>query len=258
VDQVLANLAVNARDAVAGVGAVTIETANVVLDETYTQTHAGFAAGEFVLVTVSDTGAGMDQKTLDHLFEPFFTTKEMGKGTGLGLATVYGIVKQNNGFINVYSEPGHGTAFRIYLPRVRAAAVEKVEAVAREASGGSETILLVEDEKAILVLGRDMLERFGYQVLPAESPGQALTLAERHEGPIDLLLTDVVMPGMNGRDLKDRIEKHRPGIKALFMSGYTAEAITRHDVLEKGVHFLEKPFSVSSLSSGVREALDQV
>jgi len=259
VDQVLANLSVNARDAIHGVGTVTIETTNVVLDEAYGHTHAGFEAGEFVLLTVSDTGSGMDKQTLEHLFEPFFTTKDLGKGTGLGLATVYGIVKQNDGLLNVYSEPGRGTAFRIYLPRSRSSATETVEAAARgdEPRGGKETILLVEDEQAILALGRAILERFGYEILLAENPSQALVLAEQHKGRIDLLLTDVVMPEMNGRDLKERIEQHRPGIKALFMSGYTAEAITRHDVLGQGVHFLQKPFSVRSLASRVREVLEQ-
>ncbi|WP_306548415.1 PAS domain S-box protein [Desulfobulbus sp.] len=256
IDQIMANLCVNARDAIAGVGKVTIETGNVSFDEAYCADHAGFVAGDFVRMAVSDDGCGMDQETLGKLFEPFFTTKAMGEGTGLGLATVYGIVKQNNGFINVYSEPGQGTTFTIYLPVHEGETCAIGTATPEEtlASPG-ETILVVEDEVAILNLSKTMLERLGYTVLIASSPGEAVRLAEEHGGEIHLLITDVVMPEMNGRELADRIHTRHPDIKALFMSGYTADVIAHRGILDQGGHFIHKPFSKQDLGLKVREAL---
>jgi two-component system, cell cycle sensor histidine kinase and response regulator CckA len=200
----------------------------------------------------------MDKEVLDNLFEPFFTTKEVGKGTGLGLATIYGIVKQNNGLIHVYSEPGKVTSFKIYLPRIQAAETNKIEAVEPEPSGGAETVLLVEDEEAILRLGKTILEHYGYTVLATTNPDKALIMAKEHEGSIDLLITDVVMPGINGKELKDRIAAIRPGIRTLFMSGYTADVIAHHGVIEEDVRYLQKPFSVKTLAAKVREVLDQI
>jgi signal transduction histidine kinase/ActR/RegA family two-component response regulator len=258
VDQILANLCVNARDAIAGVGKLTIETANAVLDEEYCAGYADSTPGEYVLLAVSDNGCGMDAETRSHLFEPFFTTKEMGKGTGLGLATVYGAVKQNRGHINLYSEPGLGTTFKIYLPRHAAKAVPPAEAGPAQASArGSETILLVEDEPAILHIATKMLERLRYRVLAAGTPGEAIRLAKEHRGRIDLLMTDVVMPEMNGRDLAKNIQSLYPDIRLLFMSGYTANVIALQGVLDPGVHFLQKPFSLEQLMAKLREALDR-
>jgi len=258
IDQILANLCVNARDAISGVGTITIQTGRKILDQVYCDHHPGFIPGEYVQLSVSDDGTGMDLETRNNLFEPFFTTKELGKGTGLGLATVYGIVKQNNGFINVYSEPGMGAVFRIYLPRHivtdRNAIPEKRDS-AQSVPTGSETVLVVEDEPAILEVAGLMLESLGYQVLSADTPGNALALAETHE-TIHLLLTDVVMPEMNGRDLAGRLCATHPDLKCLFMSGYTSDVIAHHQVLDKGVHFLQKPFSKAELAVRVRSALD--
>ena len=198
----------------------------------------------------------MDEGTLKRIFEPFFTTKAAGKGTGLGLSTVYGIVKQNNGFINAYSEPGMGSSFRIYFPRVRAEAEEPVEAAPKTLPSGTETVLLVEDEEQILSLATRILEIQGYRVLPAGSPAEACLLAERHEGEIQLLLTDVIMPGMNGRELQRRIERSKPGIRTLFMSGYTEDAVVHRGILDKGVFFVPKPFTVRLLAEKVRSVLD--
>ncbi len=257
IDQILANLAVNARDAIAGVGNLTIETENVGLDAAYCATHPGALPGDYVLLMVSDTGTGMSRETLEHLFEPFFTTKEVGKGTGLGLATIYGIVKQNNGYINVYSEPAHGTTFRIYLPRYLSPEPQpQEEQPAGHFTGGSETILLVEDERAILLMTRMMLEEFGYRVLTAASPGEAIRLAATHPAPIHLLMTDVVMPGMNGRDLANQLLAQYPTLKCLFMSGYTADIIAHRGVVDAGVSFIQKPFSLKDLAAKIREALD--
>ncbi|MDO8833983.1 MAG: ATP-binding protein, partial [Vicinamibacterales bacterium] len=256
-DQILANLCVNARDAIGGVGRISIETAAANLDDAYCAEHLGFEAGEYALLAVSDTGRGMDAHTVEHLFEPFFTTKDVGKGTGLGLATVYGIVKQNNGCINVYSEPGRGTTFRIYLPR-HAARDEgpETDRAPERALRGRETILLVEDEAAILKMTTLMLERQGYAVLAASSPGESLRLAEAHAGRIDLLITDVVMPEMNGRDLARNLLALYPNLKRLFMSGYTADVIAHHGVLDPGVHFIQKPFSTKDLAAKTRDVLD--
>jgi PAS domain S-box-containing protein len=256
-DQILANLCVNARSAISGVGKVTIETANVTIGPDYCAGHTGTVPGEYVLLVVSDNGCGMEKDVLEHIFEPFFTTKSMGKGTGLGLATVYGIVRQNNGFINVYSEPGRGSTFRIYLPRVVSdGAPAAASGAPTPGPAGHETILLVEDEKSIRVTTRIFLEEQGYFVLAAESPEKALHLIEGHTGPIHLLLTDVVMPGMNGRQLAERLHATRPDIQCLFMSGYTANVIAHHGVLEDGVFFIAKPFSKDALFAKVRDVLD--
>jgi two-component system cell cycle sensor histidine kinase/response regulator CckA len=257
IDQILANLFVNARDAITGVGKVTIETDNVAFDEAYCGAHRGFVPGEFVQLVVSDSGCGMDRDTLPHIFEPFFTTKGLARGTGLGLATVYGIVKQNNGFIKVYSEPGLGTTFKIYLPR-HASKAEQVggDGPATPAARGNETILLVEDEPAILSMTTIMLERFGYRVLTAATPGEAIHLAREHAGEIHMLMTDVIMPEMNGRDLARNVVSLYPDLKRLFMSGYTADIIAHHGVLEEGIYFIQKPFSAQQLAARVREALD--
>jgi PAS domain S-box-containing protein len=258
IDQILANLSVNARDAIAGVGKVVIATENVTFDELFCTDHADFVPGEYVLLAVSDNGCGMGKEILDKLFEPYFTTKETGKGTGLGLATVYGIVKQNNGFINVLSAPNQGTTLNIYLPR-HAGIVEGTQKdEPQEASMvGRETLLLVEDEKALLHLSKRILEKKGYHVLTAETPDEAIRQAAQHAGQIHLLITDVVMPGMNGRDLARKMGSLYPGIRILFMSGYTADVIAHHGVLDEGVHFIQKPFSRMDLASKVREVLAQ-
>jgi CheY-like chemotaxis protein len=259
IDQILANLCVNARDAIAGVGRVSIATDNVVFDEDFCRIHAGFVPGEYVKLAVSDNGCGMDAKTLSNIFEPFFTTKEQGKGTGLGLATVYGAVKQNKGFINVYSEPGLGTTFKIYLPRHRASAANLPKKLSEKPVGRChETILLVEDEPAILEMTGMMLQREGYTVIKAKSPGEAIRRTNERTGTIDLLFSDVVMPEMNGRDLAENIQTLSPATKCPFTSGYTADVIAHQGVLDKGIHFIQKPFSRGSLLAKVREVLDQV
>jgi PAS domain S-box-containing protein len=258
VDQILANLSVNARDAISGVGKVAIETGNVTLKEGNRAELPGVVPGDYVLLAVSDDGCGMSREILDKLFEPFFTTKAAGKGTGLGLATVYGIVKQNDGFIQVRSAPGEGTTFRIYLPRyVDSGGQGSGERVAEPVVRGHETVLVVEDERALLDLSRRMLEKLGYRVLAAGSPGEAMELAEQHSGEIHLLMTDVVMPDMNGRDLARNLLSLYPNLKRLFMSGYTADVIARHGVLDEGVHFIQKPFSKQELAARVRAALDR-
>jgi len=258
IDQVLANLCVNARDAISGVGKVTIVTKNETYDDAFCATHAGYSPGQYVLLSVSDDGCGMDKEVLGHLFEPFFTTKPVGQGTGLGLATIYGIVKQNRGFLNVYSEPGHGTTFNIFLLRH----ADKAEQIKKETTvapfgRGHETILLVEDEPAILKIAQRTLGSLGYTVLAAATPGEAIQLAEEHAGKIHLLMTDVVMPEMNGRDLAKRLLAFDPTIKRLFMSGYTADVIAHQGVLEEGINFIQKPFSLQDLAGKVRASLDE-
>jgi PAS domain S-box-containing protein len=255
IEQVVMNLAVNSRDAMADGGRLTIETANVELGEEYARAHMDVTPGPYVMIAVSDTGCGIDEKTRQHLFEPFFTTKEQGKGTGLGLSTVYGIVKQHGGNIWVYSEPGKGATFKIYLPRVAAEAQER-RRPSEFVTGGSETILLVEDNDAVRDVGRRHLEALGYRVLCAPSAREAEEIAQRHEGHIDLLLTDVVMPDRNGRELYESLAANQATLKVLYMSGYTDNAIVHHGVLEEGIPFLQKPFERDSLAAKVRQVLD--
>ncbi len=258
IDQILANLCVNARDAISGVGNIIIETDNRSFDEDACESLADCEPGEYVMLAVRDTGSGMSAEALAHLFEPFFTTKGVGEGTGLGLAMVYGAVRQNRGFIHVQSEPGEGTTFRIYLPRHLARAEEQPRTPASiPETRGQETILLVEDELSILNMTRLMLEKLGYTVIPAKTPGEAMHLAREHSGNLHLLITDVIMPEMNGRDLARNLLSLYPDIKRLFMSGYTADVITHSGVLEEGVHFLQKPFHSKALAAKVREALER-
>jgi len=255
-DQILANLCVNARDAIAEMGEVIIKTDTAAFDKTYCSAHTGYLPGDYVELEVSDTGCGMDQETLSLLFEPFFTTKELGKGTGLGLATVYGIVKQNDGFIDVESSPGRGTTFKIYLPQYTIKTDRRPEVDPVDQAGrGHETILLVEDEPMILGMAAQMLQRQGYQVLPAATPAEAIRLAGEHPGEIHMVITDIVMPEMNGKDLVKSLSSICPGLKCLFMSGYTADLIAQHNVLEEDVHFIQKPFTLTDLTVKVREVL---
>ncbi|MGH7319597.1 MAG: ATP-binding protein, partial [Candidatus Rokuibacteriota bacterium] len=256
-EQVILNLAVNARDAMPRGGVLSIETGNVELGEEFVHRHAGARPGRYVMMAIRDTGIGMGPEVLAHLFEPFFTTKEPGKGTGLGLATVYGIVKQHEGYIGVESQPGGGTTFTIYLPRVDEA-IRGLEPSAErpKLAAASETILLVEDEDALRVLACEILQKAGYTVLEARHGVEALARHEPHAGAIHLLLTDVVMPEMSGRALADRLVVARPGIRVLYMSGYTADAIVHHGVLESGIHLLLKPFTPDALMRKVREVLD--
>jgi two-component system cell cycle sensor histidine kinase/response regulator CckA len=256
VQQILINLCLNARDAITGVGKITVETGSSVFDKSYCMDHAGFVPGKYVLLAVSDNGEGMDKEMLDHIFDPFFTTKEVGRGTGLGLSMVYGIVSQNGGFINVYSEPGKGTTFRIYLPWYpdQAAEPQREMAVEIPLSRG-ETVLVVEDELSLLMMARMMLEELGYRVLSADTPAEAIGLAEKHADEIQLLITDLVMPGMNGRDLAERLHSLYPDIKILFSSGYTANVIGQRGVLGEDVNFIQKPFSMRDLAVKVREVL---
>jgi two-component system, cell cycle sensor histidine kinase and response regulator CckA len=255
-DQVLTNLCVNARDAIAGVGHIAIQTRNAAIDTAYCAENPGAVPGDYVLLCVRDDGRGMGPETLSHVFEPFFTTKEVGKGTGLGLATVYGIVKQNGGFISVESALGRGSAFSIYLPRhAGSAEPARDQPPTAPSLKGRETILLVEDEEANLSLFRRMLEKQGYVVLSAGTPREALHLAREHAGEIHLLLTDVIMPEMNGRDLSASIHSLFPRMKCLFMSGYTADVIAHHGVLDEGVNFIHKPFSAAGLADKIRETL---
>ena len=256
-DQLLSNLLINARAAIEGVGRVTIETDNVTFDEAYCNDHAGFVPGDFVLLAASDGGCGMDRNTLENIFEPFFTTKAVGQGTGLGLSTVYGIVKQNDGVINVYSEPDKGTTFQIYLPRHgRETAVITAKDQENVPVSQGETVLIVEDEISLLDLTRRFLDRLGYAVLEASTPARAMDLARDHKGKIHLLITDVVMPEMNGKDLAERLQALYPDLRGLFMSGYTTNVIAHRAVLNEGVHFMQKPFFIKDLAVKVREALD--
>jgi two-component system cell cycle sensor histidine kinase/response regulator CckA len=258
-DQILVNLCVNARDAISDVGKVIIETENVTFDEDFCADHAGFIPGAFVLLSVSDNGSGIDREVLDHIFEPFFTTKTAGQGSGLGLATAYGIVKQNNGFINAYSEPGSGTTIKLYLPQHEGSAevIGMKNTIALPMSHG-ETILLVEDEAVMMEVARVMLESLDYKVLAAASPNEAIDVSKQYDDKIDLLITDVVMPQMNGRELSDRLKTLLPAIKILFMSGYTANVIAHQGVLEKGIDFIQKPFSMHDLAVKIRMVLDTI
>jgi PAS domain S-box-containing protein len=258
IDQVLANLCINARDAISSTGKITIETKNVTLDEAYCSGHPETTPGAYVMLAVHDNGSGIEEAILSDIFEPFFTTKEQGKGTGLGLSTVYGIVKQNSGGVSVTSKPGHGTIFRIYFP-VYAGMVTGVsdEAGDAAASKGNETVLLVEDEAMLLKLGEKMLRVSGYNVISANSPSEAIQIADTYPDDIQLIITDVIMPEMNGRDLTDRLRTGHPAAKCLFMSGYSADVIAHQGVLDAGVHFIEKPFSGQQLAIMVRKVLDE-
>lgn len=258
IDQILANLCVNARDAISGVGKVLIETANIEVDEAFCVLHPGLVPGEYVQMVVSDNGMGIDGETIDKIFEPFFSTKAIGRGTGLGLATVYGIVRQNQGLINVRSEPGIGTSFTVYLPRATGLFHETQSSNPVEMPcGHNETLLLVEDEIGILELVETMLKQLGYRVLAANTPTEAIHIAEQHPETIDLMVSDVIMPELNGRDLVNRIRILFPSLPVLYMSGYTANIITDRGFLDKDVCLIQKPFSKKELAIKVREALTQ-
>lgn len=258
IEQILVNLCINARDSISGVGKVVIETDNTVIDESYCSTHSGCTPGEYTMLAVSDNGCGMDRETMDNIFEPFFTTKETGKGTGLGLATVFGIVKQNLGFINVYSELNKGTTFKIYLPR-HTGPNDEISAITEKPPviGRGELILVVEDEPHILEIIKIVLTKKEYNVLIAGTPAEAISLANEHSSRIHLLITDVILPEMNGKDLMEQIRTVCPDIKCLYMSGYTADVITQRGMLNEGVNFIPKPFSMQMLCEKVREVLDQ-
>jgi two-component system cell cycle sensor histidine kinase/response regulator CckA len=256
-EQVLINLAVNARDAMPSGGKLTIETSKVYLDQTYAKRHPYVKPGYYVMLAVSDSGMGMDTETRTHIFEPFFTTKEVGKGTGLGLSSVYGIVKQSGGSIEVYSEPGQGTSFKIYLPWVaKQAEIYRPKPAIDLPLQGSETILVVEDEDMLRNLLVDSLRIYGYKVLEASHEEEALLICERHKGPIHMMLTDVVMPQMSGRELAERLTPLSPDMEVLFMSGYTGDAILHHGILESSTHFIQKPFSQADLARKIREVLE--
>jgi PAS domain S-box-containing protein len=257
IQQVLMNLAVNARDAMPDGGGLTVETANTELPPAGRTSYVA-PAGHYVMLAVRDTGCGMDVQTRERIFEPFFTTKEVGTGSGLGLSTVYGIVRQSGGDIRVYSTPGQGTSFIVYLPRVEEPLPEQKEPRPSESEveHGSETILLVEDEKSLRELAKIELEELGYSVLEAGSVGEGLAVSEAHEGTIHLLLTDVVLPGLSGSRLREILERRRPDIKVLYISGHTERHVVRHGVLEPGIPFLEKPFTFEGLAAKIREVLD--
>jgi len=255
--QILTNLAINARDAITSQGRVTIELSNIVVAARHLPSEAGLRPGEYVRLAVRDNGHGMTSEVMEHLFEPFFTTKDVGKGTGLGLATVFGIVKQNQGHIEVDSVPGEGSTFRLYFPRTRNSPMNPIiPPPSPSPERGTETILVVEDEQNILNLVVLTLKQRGYQVIAATVPETALDLAAAHPGKIDLLITDVIMPGMNGKELSEKLAARQPAIKSLFISGYTAEIIAQHGALEPGLHFLQKPFTIQNFLAKVRKTLD--
>ncbi len=259
-EQVIINLAVNARDAMPVGGKLVLKTANVWLDDTHTQNYPGVQPGPYIKLEVSDTGSGMDRATQARIFEPFFTTKEVGKGTGLGLSTVYGIVNQSGGHIDLYSEVGKGSIFKVYFPRMAASVGSErrlVSSSLKALPGGTETILLVEDEKAVRSLAIRLLSMVGYKVLAAQNGTEALLSEEIRQGQIDLLITDMVMPEMSGRELAERLVLLQPGLRVVYMSGYTNEFVANEGVVAEGVAFLQKPFKASDLASKVREVLDR-
>jgi len=257
IEQVIVSLAVNARDAMLKGGKLIIETANAELDEEYARAHIAVKPGRYVMLSVSDTGMGMTPEVKERIFEPFFTTKEKGKGTGLGLSTVYGIVKQSSGNIWVYSELGKGTTFKIYLPRVDEPLEELEERVVKgELPYGSETILVVEDDEEVRKLAKRILEKQGYKILDGSQGNEAIQICEEHKGPIHMMVTDVVMPGMSGRELANRLMSVHPEMKVLYMSGYTDDAIVHHGVLDPGIAYIQKPFAPDTFASKVRQILD--
>ncbi|EKD83281.1 MAG: PAS/PAC sensor hybrid histidine kinase, partial [uncultured bacterium] len=256
IDQILANLCVNSRDAITNVGEIIIETSLANIDQSCCDSNPGFMSGRFIKLSVKDSGCGMDQQTISQLFEPFFTTKEVGKGTGLGLATVFGIVKQNNGFIDVSSEPEKGSTFDIYLPCYSyAAGQNNIESSPEAPKGQGETILIVEDELSLLKISKIMLEKLNYKVLTASSPNAGIRLAKERNGQISLLLTDVIMPEMSGRELARLLLKSFPKLKVMFMSGYTADVIAQQGVLEEGIQFIQKPFLITDLALKIHQTL---
>ncbi|MFH1299821.1 MAG: response regulator, partial [Planctomycetota bacterium] len=258
VDQILANLCVNASDAISGIGKITLETQNIDFAEQYCSEHQDYLPGKYVMLSVSDSGSGMDQATLANIFEPFFTTKKAGKGTGLGLATVYGIIKQNKGFIHVESEPGKGATFQLFIPRQQAGVKSKdTRRTSQVPHGIDEVILLIDDEPMLSNVSKNILESLGYEVLAANSPREAIRIAQEYQGSIDLLLTDVVMPEMNGKDLYKSLKAIVPNLKVLFMSGYTVNIIADHGVINDGIFFLQKPFSRDELAIKVRQIIEQ-
>jgi two-component system, cell cycle sensor histidine kinase and response regulator CckA len=256
IEQVIMNLVVNARDAMPTGGKLTIELSDVELDESYAQNHLSAEPGPYVMLAVSDNGVGMPREVQARIFEPFFTTKELGKGTGLGLYTVFGIVKQSRGHIWVYSEPGRGTTFKIYLPKADGSVDTPRQQFAPGTLRGTETILLVEDDDQLRVVVSSSLRRLGYRIIVAQNGGEALLLCEKHEGAIDILVTDVVMPKLSGPELAKRLCATRPRMKVLCMSGYTDDSIVRHGVLETGMAFLQKPVTPTTLAMKLREVLD--
>jgi CheY-like chemotaxis protein len=254
-EQVLMNLVVNAKDAMSGGGTLTIQTEKIVVDDGHRRGATFIRPGDYVMLSVSDTGMGMDKETQSRIFEPFFTTKEKGKGTGLGLSTVYGIVKQSGGYVMVQSEEGRGTTFHIYLPRVEGVAERHPVPVAHTALGGTETVLLVEDEESVRQLVRETLAAKGYRVVEADNGESGVAVAAKHQGKIDLVITDVVMPGMGGRELVKQLAQTRPETKVLYLSGYTEDAIVSEGTIESGAAFLQKPFTLQNLARKVREVL---
>jgi PAS domain S-box-containing protein len=256
IEQVIMNLAVNARDAMPRGGKLTIETTNVEFDDSYSRAPVVLMPGRYVMLAVTDNGCGMDADTQAHIFEPFYTTKEKGKGTGLGLATVYGIVKQSGGYVWVYSEIGRGTTFKIYLPSVEEeVAPREIRKAVASLPRGTETVLLVEDEEGVRELAKEYLESCGYKVLVAQNGQAAIDLVSKHSGPIDLMMTDIVMPGLSGSDLAKQVKSLRPDIRVVYMSGYTDQAIIHHGILSSDVLLLQKPFTMSTLAHKLREAL---
>ncbi|HAJ37534.1 MAG TPA: hypothetical protein DCL15_17845, partial [Chloroflexi bacterium] len=256
IDQILVNLCVNARDAIADTGVIKIQTENIQIDEGYAALHPPLMAGNYVMLTIADNGSGMSPEVLSHVFEPFFTTKEVGRGTGLGLATVYGIVQQNHGHILVYSEQNFGTTFKLFFPSEDAASLDAAALLRVETPRGhGERVLVVEDELPVLEMSAESLRTLGYTVWTAATPAAALSLASAQPDAIDLLITDVIMPEMNGSDLAQRIAQSQPGVKCLYMSGYPANFVTQRGVLETGVHFISKPFTLHQLAVAVRHAL---